>query len=196
MKPILVTVMTGVVAAAATAAVLIYVVPVHPHVPQTIATQTTVTQKEPPRAPLVRQSLGYAPPTRTAPRYVPSAQAPVDYAPPPMAPRRSPYQGTVVSVRAVTVAAPVSPGGAILGGLAGAVVGHQIGNGRGQTAATVVGAIGGAFLGNHIGEQVSGHKVYDIVVRRDTGGRVRIEQHQYVAIGQRVRLSHGQAVPE
>lgn len=185
MKPLLLTVVTGVAAAATTAGVLLYVLPGQ-------RAAATAPQPSPP-VPVVSSQ-------RPARRLAP---APV-YAPPPSvaqyAPRPaavlSPYQGTVVAVRIVHVAGSVSPGGAILGGLAGAVVGHQIGNGRGQTVATVAGAIGGALLGNHIGEQVSGHKVYDIVVRRDTGGQVQIEQRRYVAIGQRVRLVRGRAVPD
>ena len=38
----------------------------------------------------------------------------------------------------------------MLGGVAGGVIGHQIGGGRGKTAATIVGAIGGAVVGNEI----------------------------------------------
>ncbi len=190
MKPLLLTVMTGITAAATTAGVLLYVLPGQRGVATATASHAS------PQAPTVR-GPGPARPVVPAPAPVYATPSPsvAQYTPRP-APIRSPYQGTVVAVRVVHVAGSVSPGGAILGGLAGAVVGHQIGNGRGQTVATVAGAIGGAFLGNHIGEQVSGHKVYDIVVRRDTGGQVQIEQRRYVAIGQRVRLVRGRAVPD
>ena len=40
--------------------------------------------------------------------------------------------------------------GTLLGGIAGDVIGHQIGSGRGNTVATVAGAIGGAVVGNEI----------------------------------------------
>ncbi|HEY1075161.1 MAG TPA: glycine zipper 2TM domain-containing protein [Fontimonas sp.] len=40
--------------------------------------------------------------------------------------------------------------GTVLGGAAGAVIGHQIGSGRGNDAATAVGAVGGAVAGNKI----------------------------------------------
>lgn len=199
MKPLLLTVMTGVAAAATTAGVLLYVLPgqrtaaTAPQVSSRTASQPSSTPAVAPPAPVavpaparqVAPQPVYTAPVRTIVRYV---QKP--------APVLSPYQGTVIAVRVVHVAGSVSPGGAILGGLAGAVVGHQIGNGRGQTVATVAGAIGGAFLGNHIGEQVSGHKVYDIVVRRDTGGRVQIEQRHPLAIGQRVRLVRGKAIAD
>lgn len=44
-----------------------------------------------------------------------------------------------------------SPGvGTILGGVAGAAVGNQIGGGNGKTVATVLGALGGAMIGNNM----------------------------------------------
>lgn len=186
MKPLLLTVMTGIAAAATTAGVLLYVLPGQ----RGVATASQAAPQVP-----VARSPGPARPLVPAPVYAAPSPGVAQYTPRPAA-VLSPYQGTVVAVRVVQVAGSVSPGGAILGGLAGAVVGHQIGNGRGQTVATVAGAIGGAFLGNHIGEQISGHKVYDIVVRRDTGGQVQIEQRRYVAIGRRVRLVRGRAVPD
>lgn len=44
-----------------------------------------------------------------------------------------------------------NPGGAILGGIAGAVVGSRFGGGHGRDAATVAGAIGGAMAGDRLG---------------------------------------------
>jgi uncharacterized protein YcfJ len=41
-------------------------------------------------------------------------------------------------------------GGAVLGGLAGAVVGSRFGKGHGRDALTVVGAVGGAIAGDQI----------------------------------------------
>lgn len=41
-------------------------------------------------------------------------------------------------------------GGAVVGGLVGALAGHQIGGGKGKTLATVAGAAGGAFAGHEI----------------------------------------------
>jgi uncharacterized protein YcfJ len=48
--------------------------------------------------------------------------------------------------------APAQPGvaGLALGGVAGGVVGSQIGKGRGKLAATAVGAVAGAVIGNQI----------------------------------------------
>jgi uncharacterized protein YcfJ len=41
-------------------------------------------------------------------------------------------------------------GGMIIGGVAGAVVGNQVGKGRGREAATAVGAVAGAVVGDRI----------------------------------------------
>jgi uncharacterized protein YcfJ len=41
-------------------------------------------------------------------------------------------------------------GGAVVGGLVGALAGHQIGGGKGKTLATLGGAAGGAFAGHEI----------------------------------------------
>lgn len=41
-------------------------------------------------------------------------------------------------------------GGVLLGGLAGGVWGHQVGGGRGKTAATAMGAVAGAMVGDRI----------------------------------------------
>ena len=40
-------------------------------------------------------------------------------------------------------------GGAVLGGLAGALIGNQVGRGHGQEAATALGAVVGAFTGDN-----------------------------------------------
>lgn len=44
-------------------------------------------------------------------------------------------------------------GGAILGGLAGGVVGHQFGRGQGKDAATALGVVLGAMAGDQIGNR-------------------------------------------
>lgn len=41
-------------------------------------------------------------------------------------------------------------GGAVVGGILGALAGHMVGGGRGRTLATVAGAAGGAFAGHEI----------------------------------------------
>ncbi|UUZ69657.1 glycine zipper 2TM domain-containing protein [Polaromonas sp. P2-4] len=41
-------------------------------------------------------------------------------------------------------------GGAVVGGVAGALLGNQVGKGHGREAATALGAVVGAFAGDHI----------------------------------------------
>jgi len=61
-----------------------------------------------------------------------------------------------------------SPGGAILGGLAGAAVGSRFGGGHGRDALTVMGAIGGAMVGDRVGRgtQAETREVCDTVYER------------------------------
>lgn len=40
--------------------------------------------------------------------------------------------------------------GAVIGGIAGGLIGHQFGSGSGNTAATIAGTIGGAAVGNEL----------------------------------------------
>jgi outer membrane lipoprotein SlyB len=80
--------------------------------------------------------------------------------------------------------------GTVLGGIAGGVVGHQIGSGRGKSAATVIGAIGGAVIGKEIEkERVRGSR-YRITVRLDSGSTLVVEDTRDVnlRVGDRVRV--------
>lgn len=104
--------------------------------------------------------------------------------------------GVVESVQRVRVLAKPTGGGALLGGIAGAVLGHQMGRGNGRDLATVAGAAGGALLGNHIEETRDAHYVYDIRVLRNVGGVQVIRQSQYVPEGQKVRVVDGRVVAE
>ena len=47
-------------------------------------------------------------------------------------------------------------GGSVLGGLAGALIGNQVGGGNGRTAATAAGAIAGAVVGDRMENNNSG----------------------------------------
>jgi uncharacterized protein YcfJ len=47
----------------------------------------------------------------------------------------------------------INYGGAAIGGVAGGILGNQVGKGHGREAATAVGAVVGALAGNHIGNQ-------------------------------------------
>ncbi|RPI47070.1 MAG: glycine zipper 2TM domain-containing protein [Betaproteobacteria bacterium] len=109
---------------------------------------------------------------------------------------RSGY-GTVESVAQVdpaNVGVLGTIGGAVIGGL----LGHQIGSGRGQTAATIAGAAGGAYAGNEIERRSrAGGNVYKIYVRMDDGSVQAVvqETQPVVRTGDRVRIYNGAVTP-
>ncbi len=77
--------------------------------------------------------------------------------------------GKVVSVRAVEKEGEGSALGLVAGGVAGAVLGHQVGGGRGKNLATIAGAAGGAYAGNKIEKNMKKSKTWEVVVRFDNG---------------------------
>jgi uncharacterized protein YcfJ len=56
----------------------------------------------------------------------------------------------VCSTEEVTVQAPKSGAGALMGGIAGGAMGNAVGGGSGRAAATMIGIFGGAILGDRI----------------------------------------------
>lgn len=56
--------------------------------------------------------------------------------------------------------------GTLIGGIAGGVLGHQIGGGTGQTVATIAGAAGGAYLGNQVQKDMQHKDVVTTTERR------------------------------
>jgi len=83
--------------------------------------------------------------------------------------------------------------GTVVGGIAGGVIGHQIGSGRGNTAATIVGALGGAAVGNEIEKKNTQTTRYRITVRLDTGSSLIVEETRdlNLRVGDRVRVEDG-----
>ena len=77
--------------------------------------------------------------------------------------------GTVTSVEKVEKKGEASGAGAVLGGIAGGVLGHQIGSGRGNTAATVVGAAGGAYAGHTIEKNRNATTSHVVHVKMEDG---------------------------
>jgi outer membrane lipoprotein SlyB len=49
------------------------------------------------------------------------------------------------------------------------VLGHQIGSGRGNTAATVLGAAGGAYAGHQVEKSNKTTTTYQVVVKMEEG---------------------------
>ena len=90
-----------------------------------------------------------------------------------------------------------SGAGAVLGGIAGGVLGHQIGGGSGRSAATVLGAFGGAIAGNSIEQsQQPGqiHEYYRVGVQAEDGSYryFSVPTQTDLRVGDRVRMANGQ----
>ncbi|MDD5250303.1 MAG: glycine zipper 2TM domain-containing protein [Rhodocyclaceae bacterium] len=77
--------------------------------------------------------------------------------------------GTVVHVAVEEKKGESSPVGLIAGGVAGALLGNQIGSGTGRSVATVAGAAGGAYAGKKVEEHVRTTKVWAVKVRLEDG---------------------------
>ena len=105
---------------------------------------------------------------------------------------------TIQSVREVKDPGQHTGLGPIAGGVAGAVLGDQIG-GKGNTrkVVTVLGALGGAFAGREIEKQARATKHWEIDVRRDDGLQetVRSDVAPPYNPGDRVRLVEGRLQP-
>jgi outer membrane lipoprotein SlyB len=65
--------------------------------------------------------------------------------------------------------------GVLAGALAGGVLGHQVGGGRGKDVATAAGAVGGAFAGNAIEKNVNAQKVWIVTVTYPNGTKANFE---------------------
>jgi outer membrane lipoprotein SlyB len=76
------------------------------------------------------------------------------------------------------------------------LLGHQVGSGRGNTAATVIGAAGGAYAGHEVEKRVKTEKDYHVSVRTEDG-----RTHRFVfdtapdfSVGDRGRVIDGKLV--
>lgn len=99
--------------------------------------------------------------------------------------------GTIVQVRNVQVGAGPNnqTGAAIVGGLAGAIVGNQFGGGSGKTLMTGLGAVGGAMAGSALAQQNGTRISREWTVRLDRGGMMQIIQDgNNLYVGQHVLL--------
>ena len=85
--------------------------------------------------------------------------------------------------------------GAVVGGVAGAVLGNQIGSGSGRTAATVLGGVAGAAVGHTIARNQQGVTTapgYRITMQADQGGMRTYEVPATgdLRVGDRVRIEN------
>ena len=77
--------------------------------------------------------------------------------------------GRVTAVRISEKEGQGSAVGMIAGGVAGALLGHQVGAGRGKDVATFAGAAGGAYAGNKIEGNMKSTKTWAVTVKFDNG---------------------------
>jgi len=105
--------------------------------------------------------------------------------------------GTIDSIQVVQGKAPTGGGGAIIGGLVGALAGNQVGSGGGRTAATIAGGVGGALVGNNIEANRSNNapEMYQINIRMENGDFRSVTQDTVgdLHVGNRVRIVDGRA---
>jgi len=104
--------------------------------------------------------------------------------------------GVVEAINLVEVKGEGTYLGKIAGGVAGVLLGSQIGSGRGTTAAQVAGAAGGAYAGNEIEKRMKTTRHWEAVVRLDNGGTqtVSYEAQPGFAVGARVKVENGTLV--
>lgn len=77
--------------------------------------------------------------------------------------------GRVVGVNVVEKKGEGSAVGVIAGGVAGALLGNQVGGGSGKKLATIAGAAGGAYAGNKVEEHMKTTKQWHVKVQFDNG---------------------------
>jgi outer membrane lipoprotein SlyB len=88
-----------------------------------------------------------------------------------------------------------SGAGALIGGVAGAVIGRQFGNsGDGRATGTILGAFGGAILGDHIEREQAGRMIVRVSVNLERGGSRSFDFSSVgdLRVGERVRIENNQ----
>ena len=102
----------------------------------------------------------------------------------------------VENTRAVQVQGDGSYLGLIGGGLVGALVGSQVGHGKGTTLAEVAGAAGGAYAGRQIEKNVRQTTQYEVIVRLQDGGTQAFTypNDPHFRNGEKVRIENGTLV--
>ncbi len=101
--------------------------------------------------------------------------------------------GVVEAINVVEVKGDGSYLGKIAGGVVGALIGSQIGQGRGTTVAEVAGAAGGVYAGNEIEKRMKSTKHYEVVVRLENGGTqtVSYAAQPGFTVGTKVKVENG-----
>lgn len=109
------------------------------------------------------------------------------------APRYCANCGVVEAINVIEVKGEGSYLGKIAGGLAGALLGNQMGHGTGKKVATVAGAAGGAYVGNEVEKRAKTTRHYEVIVRLENGGTQAITYTEPppFAVGARVKAENG-----
>lgn len=86
--------------------------------------------------------------------------------------------------------------GVIAGGVAGALLGNQVGSGHGRQLATVAGAAGGAYAGKKIEEKAKSTKQWTVHVQYDDGRKAsfHFDHDPQMLSGDRVQNANGSIV--
>lgn len=100
--------------------------------------------------------------------------------------------GVVEAINTVEVKGDGTYLGKIAGGVVGALIGSQIGQGKGTTVAEVAGAAGGVYAGNEIEKRMKTTKHYEVLVRLENGGSRTISYaaHPDFVVGAKVRVEN------
>jgi outer membrane lipoprotein SlyB len=169
--------------------------PVEPAITHPVPAKKTVKRaaaKPRTATPVAYNDYGTPPPP-------PLSQAPATAAETPKPVVQPGNLATIQSVREVKEDGQHTALGPIAGGIAGAVLGDQIGKGKGTTrkVLTVLGAAGGAYAGREIEQKARATTHWEIDVRRDDGLQetVRSDVAPPYQPGQRVRLADGRLQP-
>lgn len=101
--------------------------------------------------------------------------------------------GVVEAINLVEVKGEGSYLGKIAGGVAGVLLGSQIGDGNTKAVAQVAGAAGGAYVGNEIEKRARTAKHYEVLVRLENGGAQTITyaSQPAFAVGAKVKVENG-----
>ena len=104
--------------------------------------------------------------------------------------------GKVTSVVVSEKAGEGSALGVIAGGVAGALLGNQVGSGHGRELATVAGAAGGAYAGNKIEQKAKSSKVWTVAVQYQDGKQAsfNFDHDPGLMAGDRVKNANGSIV--
>jgi len=99
--------------------------------------------------------------------------------------------GHVTAVHLVDKEGDSNAVGLIAGGVAGAVLGRQVGGGFGKDLATIAGAAGGAYAGKKIQENMNASKVWQVSVSYTNGGSAKFDfaQDPGLKVGDSVKKS-------